>query len=391
MLAGIAGLRAGAGKLQIATAASVAVALGVAVPEARVIGCPETAEGCLAAGGDRADLLELAEDAQAVTIGCGLQHGAALDDLLDALLAQRRSTCPLVLDAAVLGCLARGPTALRAWPGGVDPAPPFRARWRGCSNARRRRSRPIRSPPPAAPPSATARSPWSRAATAIIAAPDGRAFRFEGGGVGLATSGSGDVLAGIVGGLAARGADPLTATLWGVWLHGEAGRILTERVGRIGFLAREIADLVPALMEPLSPRSCVPVAARRRSAGRRGRRWSSPASPNGTPAVTMIRSPPLARPWRSAIRFALPTISSKLATSRVRTACAPHSRPSRRAVFSDGVSTSSGTVGRSRATRRAVEPELVKQTIAAAPTVRDDRRSPPGRWRRWWSRRAGSR
>ena len=46
--------------------------------------------------------------------------------------------------------------------------------------------------------------------------------------------------------------------------------------------------------------------------------------------------------------------------------------PSRRAVFSEGVSTSSGTVGRSRATRRAVEPELVKQTIAAAPTVRDD-------------------
>ena len=44
--------------------------------------------------------------------------------------------------------------------------------------------------------------------------------------------------------------------------------------------------------------------------------------------------------------------------------------PSRRAVLSDGVSTSSGTVGRSRATRRAVEPELVKQTIAEAPTVR---------------------
>ena len=82
----------------------------------------------------------------------------------------------------------------------------------------------------------------------FIAAPDGRAFRFEGGGIGLATSGSGDVLAGIVGGLAARGADALTATLWGVWLHGEAGRMLTKRVGRVGFLAREIADLVPSLL-----------------------------------------------------------------------------------------------------------------------------------------------
>jgi NAD(P)H-hydrate repair Nnr-like enzyme with NAD(P)H-hydrate dehydratase domain len=83
----------------------------------------------------------------------------------------------------------------------------------------------------------------------FIADPDGRAFRFEGGGVGLATSGSGDVLAGIVGGLAARRADPLTALLWGVWLHGEAGRRLTKRVGRIGFLARELPDEVPGLLQ----------------------------------------------------------------------------------------------------------------------------------------------
>jgi NAD(P)H-hydrate repair Nnr-like enzyme with NAD(P)H-hydrate dehydratase domain len=81
-----------------------------------------------------------------------------------------------------------------------------------------------------------------------IVHPDGRAFRFEGGGVGLATSGSGDTLAGIVGGLAARGADPLTAALWGVYLHGEAGRALAQEMGRIGFLARELLDKVPGLM-----------------------------------------------------------------------------------------------------------------------------------------------
>ena len=82
-----------------------------------------------------------------------------------------------------------------------------------------------------------------------IVAPDGAAFRFEGGGIGLATSGSGDVLAGIVGGLCARGADPLTAALWGVYLHGEAGRRLSADVGRLGFLARELLDLIPPLME----------------------------------------------------------------------------------------------------------------------------------------------
>jgi NAD(P)H-hydrate repair Nnr-like enzyme with NAD(P)H-hydrate dehydratase domain len=86
----------------------------------------------------------------------------------------------------------------------------------------------------------------------FIVHPDGRAFRFTGGGVGLATSGSGDALAGIVGGLSARGADPLTAALWGVYLHGEAGRRLAKRIGRIGFLARELLDEVPGLMEDKS-------------------------------------------------------------------------------------------------------------------------------------------
>jgi NAD(P)H-hydrate repair Nnr-like enzyme with NAD(P)H-hydrate dehydratase domain len=81
-----------------------------------------------------------------------------------------------------------------------------------------------------------------------VVAPDGRAVRYKGGGVGLATSGSGDTLAGIVGGLAARGTEPFTAVCWGVYLHGEAGRSLAQEVGRVGFLARELLDLIPELM-----------------------------------------------------------------------------------------------------------------------------------------------
>jgi ADP-dependent NAD(P)H-hydrate dehydratase len=48
--------------------------------------------------------------------------------------------------------------------------------------------------------------------------------------------------------LLARGADPLTALLWAVWLHGEAGRRLSEKVGPIGFLASEIPGEVPTLL-----------------------------------------------------------------------------------------------------------------------------------------------
>jgi hydroxyethylthiazole kinase-like uncharacterized protein yjeF len=246
LLAGVAALRAGAGKLQIATAASIAIPLGVAVPEARVIGLEETEAGCIAES-EVERLIEWASEAQAVLLGCGLQHGAPLDKMLDALF-ECRLEVPLVLDAAVLGSLSDRAEGLKAWPGGAILLPHSgeMARLLGCEREE-----------VGADPLAAARRAAETYGTvtlikgqhSYIVAPDGQAFRFEGGGVGLATSGSGDTLAGIVGGLAARGADPLTATLWGVYLHGEAGRRLTAEVGRVGFLARELLDLVPGLME----------------------------------------------------------------------------------------------------------------------------------------------
>jgi ADP-dependent NAD(P)H-hydrate dehydratase len=246
LLAGTAGLRAGAGKLQIATGASIAAALSVAVPEARVVGCEETEDGCIAACAI-GPLLQWAGSAQAIVIGCGLRHGPPLEEMLDTLLASHLGK-PLVLDAAVLGCLAPRAKALCAWSGGAVLLPHARemARLLECELEEVE-----------ADPLAAARRAAERfGAVAVIkgefshiVAPDGRAFRFRGGGVGLATSGSGDALAGIVGGLCARGGDPLTAALWGVYLHGEAGRALAKRIGRIGFLARELLDEVPGLME----------------------------------------------------------------------------------------------------------------------------------------------
>lgn len=246
LLAGTGGLRAGAGKLQVATGASIAPALSIAMPEARVVGCPETDDGCIAPEAI-ARLLRSIEGAQATVIGCGLQHGPPLDAMLDALLASGLDT-PLVLDAAVLGSLAARAEALRAWRGGAILLPHSRE----MARLLEREPEEVESDPLAAAAAAAAR--YGAVAVikgqySYIVAPDGRAFRFEGGGVGLATSGSGDALAGIVGGLCARGADPLTAALWGVYLHGEAGRRLAKRIGRIGFLARELLDEVPGLME----------------------------------------------------------------------------------------------------------------------------------------------
>jgi hydroxyethylthiazole kinase-like uncharacterized protein yjeF len=73
-----------------------------------------------------------------------------------------------------------------------------------------------------------------------VVSPQGKAWLNEAGPAGLATSGSGDVLAGAISGLLARGATPVQAAAWGVFLHAQAGRRLSLATGPLGFLAREI-------------------------------------------------------------------------------------------------------------------------------------------------------
>lgn len=87
-----------------------------------------------------------------------------------------------------------------------------------------------------------------KGATTYIATPEGDVWRFEGGTPGLATSGSGDTLAGLIGGLGARGMPPVAACAWGVALHARAGQALTRRHGTVGYLARELSEQIPALM-----------------------------------------------------------------------------------------------------------------------------------------------
>jgi ADP-dependent NAD(P)H-hydrate dehydratase len=85
----------------------------------------------------------------------------------------------------------------------------------------------------------------------LVGHPDGRQWRVSVGHSGLATSGSGDVVAGAVGGLLARGAEPAQAACWAKYLHATAGERLAARVGRIGFLAGEILQELPSLLNEL--------------------------------------------------------------------------------------------------------------------------------------------
>lgn len=256
LLAATAALRAGAGKLVIATAASVAPLVGVAVPEARVIGLPETDAGGLVA--DDADgLIQVAEQAGAVLIGPGMEDDAASCRLVRVLLPHCAGK-PLILDAAGMGIVARdADCADVAAPGGcrfdspvlMTPHAGELASLTGADKAD------IQAQPEAAARLAAQR--WQatvvlKGALTVIADAGARQWRHQGGNTGLAISGSGDVLAGIITGLAARGATLEQAAAWGVALHAMAGEQLALKHGPLGYLAREISAEIPALLRALA-------------------------------------------------------------------------------------------------------------------------------------------
>ena len=236
-------MRAGAGKLQIATVASVAPQLAIAMPEAMVLGLAEADDGGFAPAAIDA-LLDHAHRADAIVAGPGLTTNATGEALAAELCALGRS---LALDAALLHALARRKSAARH----ADVAPVLlphageMASLLGCHE-----DEIAADPLPAGRRAAELYGAVTlmKGVTSHVVAPDGAAWLYEGGGPGLGVSGSGDVLAGIVGGLLARGAAPLTALLWGVWLHGEAGASLGRKVGIRGYLARELPAEIPALL-----------------------------------------------------------------------------------------------------------------------------------------------
>jgi len=250
LLAGVSALRAGAGRLQLASVRSIAPGLGIAVPEARVFGLPETEEG-LIAGAAAPLLMKLAGRAGALVFGPGMMPGSDAQILIGTLLEQL-SGPSLVLDAAALASLRDQRTALRRHAGRVVITPHD-----GEMAMLLDTSREVVT----ADPLAAARKAAALLQVVVvmkggcshIVTPEGAAWSCDQGNVGLATSGSGDVLAGIIAGLLARGAPPLNAALWGVYTHGEAGRRLAAAQGAVGFLARELPAEVPRILAELAP------------------------------------------------------------------------------------------------------------------------------------------
>src|SRR3954447_20853862 len=251
LLGAEAALRAGAGKLQVATAESVAPFAATALPEALVRALPESDSGViLADAADAADAVrDLAEAADAVLIGPGMQNVEETQGFGDRLLPHLRG--PVAPDALGLASVTADVRCLEHLDARVvlTPTPTEIA------IALHVEQDELEDDPAGATRELARRANAAvglGGATSWIAAPDGRLWRDESGGAGLGVSGSGDVRAGLTAGLLARGADPVQAAVWGAHLHGRAGERLAATVGRLGFLAREIPAQIPRVIDEIA-------------------------------------------------------------------------------------------------------------------------------------------
>lgn len=251
-LAALGALRVGAGRVQVATVRSVAVPLAIATPELRVIGLRETKNGELAKGAERA-LAEETRRCQTLLLGCGTLHGDALKKLLEAHLGSRRAGA-VVLDAGAIELAAQA-TFTRATRADtarvvVTPHAGEMASLLG-----------IDKDAVLADPARIARVAARdlgvvvalKGADTFVATPEGDCFSNAAGNAGLGTAGSGDVLAGALAGLCARGMSPLHATLWAVRLHALAGERVAAAQGPLGYLARDVVAALPAVLGELDP------------------------------------------------------------------------------------------------------------------------------------------
>lgn len=243
ILAANAALRSGVGKLTIATEETVAVAQSV--PEARVVPLDPKARGKPRSADDAFD---------AVLVGPGLPPSAVVARWVRSAMATYPKAI-VVLDAGALtpevaaslpAPSSQGTARCILTPHAGEMASLLQTTKRGVEAA----------------PEAMALGFAARYGVAVVLkgattwiAIRGRLWRHAASNLALATSGSGDALAGVIAGIAARGAAAEQAAAWGVALHSFAGARLVARHGVLGTLAREIPHEIPAIMNAISRRA----------------------------------------------------------------------------------------------------------------------------------------
>ncbi len=186
----------------------------------------------------------------ALLLGCGMTQSENAIAFVDALLG-RATLPPTLIDADGLNCL----THLADWPQRLPraciltPHPAEFARLLDCPLDQVQAQRWELALEAAARWQAVVlvKGPYT-----VVAHPDGRLAVLPIATPALATAGTGDVLSGAIAGLMAQGVAPFDAACLGAWLHGAAGRLCEEEIGRAGVVASDVLERLPAALRTLA-------------------------------------------------------------------------------------------------------------------------------------------
>ena len=252
-LASEAALRAGAGLVTLATPKHLNPILEGLLPEVMTLPLPETKAGSLALSATSA-ILEFAEKTKSVlAIGPGLSQHPETVSFVHQLVRENQErglSLRMVIDADGLNALAqdRNILSLLDRETVLTPHPGEMARLTGASVSTLEKDRIHTAQQFASEHSLTL---VFKGAPTVSADANGDAWINSTGNPGMATGGMGDVLTGVIAGLMAQGIASETAAALGVYLHGLAGDIAAEALGRHGLIASDVLKAVPQAIASL--------------------------------------------------------------------------------------------------------------------------------------------
>jgi hydroxyethylthiazole kinase-like uncharacterized protein yjeF len=243
-------IRAGAGLVTLATTYSLQPILASKLTEVTYLPLPESSPGIVSPQAAGLILRELS-NYNVLLMGCGLGQNPQVIEFLKSVLFQENVDLPpLVLDADALNTLA----GISGWwqQLGNDviltPHPGEMARLTGLSVNEVQADR-----------VGVARKStleWHKTvvlkgAYTVIGTPDGQIKISPFANPGLASAGTGDVLTGVITGLVAQGLTLADAAACGVYLHGNAGEMVREKLGDAGMIASDLLPLLPLVIKRL--------------------------------------------------------------------------------------------------------------------------------------------
>ena len=245
-LAATSATRVGAGLVTIAIPESLVPSVASKAIEPTFLPLPESSPGVVAHNAAQL-ILDSLEGYSALLIGCGLGQAAETRRMVEELLLSDTPLPPTVVDADGLNTLAQAPDWWKLWPtdATLTPHPGEMARLTGISARNDRISIAQQSA------SAWNKTVILKGAYTVVAAPNGNAMLSPYSNPGLATAGTGDVLAGAIVGLLSQGASLADAASLGVFLHGEAGERVRSTLGDTGMLASDLLPQLPKVIQNL--------------------------------------------------------------------------------------------------------------------------------------------